>query len=236
MTETLTSNTLAGTQWVLAALGGQKPIAGAQVTLNFGGDGRAAGTDGCNRFSGAYHVEGASLAFGPMAGTLMACPPEVMTQSRAFVQALSSTRAFARPEDTLSLSDAAGAVLATFTALRTELAGTQWVVTGYNNGRQAVVSLLQDTEITVEFGREGRVAGSAGCNHYRGSFTQGEGTIAFSPLASTRKLCPAPEGVMAQETQFLQALASAATWHMDGDRLMLRTKDNALAVSLRRAS
>jgi heat shock protein HslJ len=228
-------DTLAGTQWVLSTLNGNAPVDGAQVTLNFGEDGRATGSDGCNRFFGPYTIEKDALTFGPTAGTLMTCPPALMAQSRDFARALGATKTFALQGGALVLMDDAGAALAIFTALNTELAGTEWNVISYNNGRQAVVSLIRDTAITLAFSDDGRVTGNAGCNNFMGSFTQSKSTINFSPLASTRKLCPAPEGVMTQETLFLKALESAATWRMDGDQLELRAKDNALAVSLRRA-
>jgi heat shock protein HslJ len=232
------TNALAGTQWVLSTLNGNAPLEDTQVTLNFDTEGRVAGSDGCNRFFGSCSAQGDALAFQQIAGTLMACPPERMAQSRAFTRALGSTQTFAMADGNLTLRDAAGATLATFTALNTELAGTSWNVMSYNNGRQAVVSLFRDTSVTLAFNAEGRVAGNAGCNQFFGSFAkgaQGDGAITIGPLASTKKLCPAPEGVMEQEAQFLKTLESAATYRMDGDRLELRTKDDALAVSLRRA-
>lgn len=234
-TSNTTSNALAGTQWTLSTLNGTPPIKGAQITLNFGADGRAAGSDGCNRFFGAYQSAGDALSFGQMAGTMMACPPDVMAQANAITQALSSTQSFVISDDILTLHDAGGDALATFITVSTALAGTTWNVSSYNNGRQAVVSLIRDTQISVAFSEDGRVAGDAGCNRFKGTFTQGDGTISFGPLASTRMRCPSPEGVMDQESLFLKALESAATYRMDGDRLEFRNAENALAVTLRRA-
>jgi heat shock protein HslJ len=51
-------------------------------------------------------------------------------------------------------------------------------------------------------------------------------------VASTRKMCAKPDGVMEQETQFLQALATVSSYQFDGKKLELRTADNALAVML----
>lgn len=237
------TNLLAGTQWVLQTLNGAPALEGAPATLNFGDDGRVTGADGCNRFFGPYQAEGDALIFSQLGGTLMACPPDVMEQSRDFTRALMSTKTFSIAGDSLTLLDESGAALATFVALNTHLAGTQWNVTGYNNGKHAVVSVLRDTAITLEFsevepGKDARVAGSAGCNRFSGPFTQsaqGENTIAIGPLASTRKLCVAPEGVMEQEAQFLKALESAAIYQLDGNALHLRNKDDATVVSLRRA-
>ncbi len=228
-------NTLAGTPWLLATLDGYPPVTGSQVTLNFDASGRVSGTDGCNRFFGPYTVDGNALTFGPLAGTMMACPPEIMTQASAFSKALAGTKTFAIADSVLTLSDAGGTALASFAAQSTALAGTKWDVTNYNNGKQAVVGVLTGTTLTVEFGADGQANGSAGCNNYFGPFTQGDGTIAIGPLAGTMKMCAEPAGVMDQEAQFLKALESAAVYQLDGDRLDLRTAEDALAVVMRRA-
>jgi heat shock protein HslJ len=226
---------LAGTSWALATLGGNPPVADTQPTLNFGDDGRSGGTDGCNTFGAAYDVSGSSLKFDTIIGTLIACEEAVMAQAMAFQQALLATAQFSAAEDKLTLIDADGEELATFTPQSTDLAGTSWIVTGYNNGNQAVVSVVTGTELTVMFGDDGRISGSAGCNNFFGPFTQADGTIDIGPLASTIKLCPDPAGVMDQEMQFLEALQQAATYTLDADKLDLRTADDALAVTMQRA-
>jgi heat shock protein HslJ len=233
-TTTSAANALAGTQWVLGTIGGNTPLTGTQITLNFGDDGRVNGTDGCNRFMGAYTVAGESLTFGPLAGTMMACPEDITAQATIFGVALQNTESFTLAGSELALIGR-GATLATFTKLSTELAGTKWAVTNYNNGKEAVVGLIEGTTLTVEFGADGSAAGSAGCNNFTGGFTQGDGTITMGPFVSTMKMCAEPAGVMEQEAQFLKALESAATYQLDGDRLDLRTKDDAMAVSMRRA-
>ncbi len=83
-----TADVLAGTSWALATLGGQPPIQGTAITLNFGDDNRVSGNDGCNMFGGTYTVDGDVLKFGPLMGTLMACPEPVMKQADAFRQTL----------------------------------------------------------------------------------------------------------------------------------------------------
>jgi hypothetical protein len=39
-------------------------------------------------------------------------------------------------------------------------------VTGYNNGKQAVVSVVIGSELTADFKADGNLGGSAGCNSY----------------------------------------------------------------------
>jgi heat shock protein HslJ len=107
------------------------------------------------------------------------------------------------------------------------LEGVQWEVTGYNNGRQAVVSPKIGTRLTLAF-QDGRVSGSSGCNRFHGEFKVEGNALKVGPLATTRMACE--DEVMTQERQFLQALESATTWKIvrgmldvhraDGERVL----------------
>lgn len=223
---------LEGTAWVLAELPGNTLAPGSTVTLRFE-DGRAGGSDGCNRFGVAYSGTGSALRFEPGGmSTQMACAPELMQQASAFMSSLMATQSYQVSAGQLSLLGPDGAVQARFVAQSEDLAGTAWVVTGYNNGRQAVVGVLEGTELTMEFAADGRVSGSAGCNRFSGSFKQDGQSLSFGPAAATRRMCVGPEGVMAQEQQFLKALETVTTARHEADRLELRTADGALALTL----
>ena len=69
-----------------------------------------------------------------------------------------------------------------------------------------VTNPLQGPEITVSF-REGGVSGSAGCNSYSTQHSIGDAEIAFTSPRVTRRACAAPDGVMDQESRFLNLLA-----------------------------
>jgi heat shock protein HslJ len=226
--------TLDGTAWVLASLPGRTLADGATATLSFDG-GRAAGTDGCNRFTAPYSASRGALKFdGSPASTMMACPPGIMEQARAFMTSLGATRGYRLAGDQLQLLGPDGAVVASLAPQPRSLAGTSWRVTGYNNGRQAVVSLLDGTQMTMEFAADGRVSGSAGCNRFTGTYTLSGSSLKLGPAAATRMMCAQPDGIMTQEQQFLQALATVATIRQEGNRAELRTADGALAVNLER--
>ena len=76
------SPNLAGTSWVLSSLDGNLPAPDTTVTLQFGVDGTASGTDGCNQYSTTFTQDGASLTINqPMASTMMACPEPIMNLS-----------------------------------------------------------------------------------------------------------------------------------------------------------
>jgi heat shock protein HslJ len=225
---------LDGTAWVLAPVPGETPVAGRAATLRFE-EGRATGFDGCNNFTTTYTAKGSGLEVAaPGASTLVACPPEVTTPAQAFTAALAAARAYRIGTGRLELLAADGRVLATLAPQPTELAGTSWLATGINNGKEAVVSLVADSTVTLEFAADGRASGSAGCNRYTTGY-QAEGSrLSFQPAAATRKMCAPPE-LMEQEQGFLRALETVASARFEGDRLELRTASGALAVRLTRA-
>lgn len=225
---------LADTGWVLETLSGQPVIPDTQVTLNFQND-ALNGTDGCNRYSGTYTVDGAKITVNQdIVATMMACAEPIMEQASTYIDALTQAATYTVSGRQLTLLDASGKTLATFTQQSRELSSTSWTVTGYNNGRQAVVSVLAGSTLTLEFGADGKLGGSAGCNTYTATYEVSGGSLKIGPAASTRKMCADPAGVMEQEAQFLKALETATSYAIDGDQLEMRTADGALAVAATR--
>ena len=55
--------------------------------------------------------------------------------------------------------------------------------------------------------------------------------ITIDSLTFTEMACLEPDGVMAQEEQFLDALESAASWSIQGTTLTLRVDDGATAAA-----
>ncbi len=225
---------LAGTEWILSSLDGSLPLADITVTLVFGADGTVSGTDGCNRFSTTYTQDGNNLSINqPAASTMMACPEPVMSQATAYMAALAETTSFIATERQLILR-AGDEIVATFVADSQELAGTAWDVLSYNNGRDAVVSLLPGTEITANFGENGEVAGNAGCNEYFADFTVDGNAIEIGMPGTTFRFCPEPPGVLDQEFEYLVALQSAATYSIQAGLLEMRTAGDQIAVVMTR--
>lgn len=70
-----------------------------------------------------------------------------------------------------------------------------------------------------------RVTGSTGCNRITGTATlNGESTIQFSPLATTRMACPGTN----VEAEFLKALSMVNDWRYADGKLMLYQNDQQL--------
>ncbi|MDD1615978.1 MAG: heat shock protein [Methylococcaceae bacterium NSP1-2] len=226
------TNALNHTNWVLAKLNNQSVIPNALITLNFE-DGNIAGTDGCNRYHTAYTQNADTLSINKnSASTMMACPEPITQQAANYMTALTETAHYKIDGQQLTLLNASGKTLASFTKQSMELGGTAWRVTSSNNGKQAVVSTIIDSNLTANFSTDGKLSGSAGCNNYTANYKVSGKNIKIGQVASTRKMCAKPDGVMEQEAQFLHALTTASTYQFDGNRLELRTADNALAVML----
>jgi len=225
---------LDGSAWLLSSLPGRSPVPGVTPTAQFG-SGRVAGTDGCNRYSLPFKAEGSTIEIGPMGpSTRMSCPEDTMVQAAAFTAALQSSRSFRAGAGTLELLDGRGAIVATLIAQARSLAGTSWNVTMINNGRQAVVGVVDGSTVTMAFDTAGRVSGTTGCNQYNAAYTTDGDGLRFSEVASTRMACADP-AVDGQEQAFLRALAAVATLHFESDRLDLRRADGELAIILKRA-
>ncbi len=222
---------LEGSAWVLASLPGRSLVPDATPTARFE-DGRVAGSDGCNRYSMPFMAEGSAIQIGPIGpSTQMACPESTMVQAQAFTNALISARSFRRGGGALELLDASGAIAATLQTQAESLAGTSWNVVNINNGRQAVVGIVSDSSLTMEFDTKGRVSGTSGCNRYNATYRAEGDTLHFSSVASTRMACP-DQALTEQEQAFLRAMESVATLSFEGDRLDLRGADGALAIIL----
>ena len=107
-----------GTEWHLAgyAVEGEVGIVPWYIdaTLLLDG-GQASGSTGCNRFSGAYELDGESLVFDEaLSTTRMACPEEQAAVETSYMANLGLVRAWSIENDVLSLTDGDGAPLLDF--------------------------------------------------------------------------------------------------------------------------
>jgi heat shock protein HslJ len=217
---------LEGPTWQLMTLQGQELIPKDSkerpVTVRFA-SGRIEGFSGCNRLMGTYKIDRDRVILGPLAGTMMACAPPAMALEGEVKRALAGTFRYAIADDRLTLSRASGPKLVFQREATPTLDGVKWDVTGYNNGRHAVVSPVLGTQLTLAFDA-GMVTGHSGCNSFRAAYTRDGERITIQPPAMTRMACNG-EGVMAQEQEFLTALATATTWTIGNGMLDMHRSD-----------
>ncbi len=202
-------------------------------SVRFQPDGKVSIQADCNQVGGTYTVDGSSITIETGPTTLAACPPGSLGDQ--FITQLSGAAIYFFREENLFIDLKFDSGTMQFTAQSTELAGTSWTLIDYNNGQEAVVSVIIGTEIDAIFGEDGLLVGSAGCNNYNTTYKVNGDNITIGSVATTRKICAEPKGIMEQEQQYLAALETAATYSIRGARLELRTANGALAASFDRA-
>ena len=97
--------------------------------------------------------------------------------------------------------------------------GTVWRVEDINR-----TGIIDSSHITFNFGADGRVSGSTGCNNFNGGYTQDGAGLKIGALATTRRGCvPA---LMNQEMAFLKIMQDVTGWSADEHgRVSLITAD-----------
>jgi heat shock protein HslJ len=98
------------------------------------------------------------------------------------------------------------------------LDATSWSLDTYRDEQGELVDVLPGSVVTINFQAD-TVSGQAGCNNYNGSYEVDGDNLTFSPLATTRKMCADPPGVMEQENAYLRALEAVASYSMGGSSL-----------------
>ncbi len=230
----LAGRVLAGTAWVLDSIGGEPPLADTTITLRFEPDGSLMGSSGCNYYSAEFTEGSGTLVVDNMSSTLMLCAEELGAQEDGFLAMLGSVKRYSLEDEHLTLSDDAEAPLAVFSVQSQELTGSTWTIESYNGRAGAVMGMVEGSAAEIIFGEDGTVSGSGGCNNLVGEFTAKDGGLQLGPLAMTRMACQEPAGVMEQETAVVKALESATSYTVEGDRLHLKTEDDATAAELTR--
>ena len=227
---------LTGGIWLLTELNGEAPLPGTTLTAEFDEDGRVGGSSGCNSYNTTYVVDGNKLNFGEQAAsTMMACPDLIMIQEGEFHQALAATATYEIKDDNLILFDSSGNEVARFEVIDQSLEGSSWQVLSYNNGKEAVVSVIIGTEITANFDEDGQLTGNAGCNNYSAQYeAQGE-NISIETAELTEMACLEPEGIMEQEQLYLAALETADTYKIEGVTMDMRTSEGSRVATFQRA-
>ena len=110
-----------------------------------------------------------------------------------------------------------------------ELPDTNWTLSALD-GKPP----LAGSRITLSFA-SGRVQGTDGCNRYSGPYTASGSALTVGPdVAATMMGCE--PALMQQASVFMQALMGSRNFHIDGNRLELRTPDGTLALTLARDS
>jgi heat shock protein HslJ len=188
-----------------------------RYTINFQADGSLQIRADCNQVGGTYSVSGSSLTLQLGPSTLAACPPD--SQADQFLAGLGKVANYTVTGNNLELGLQGGGRMQYTAMAAPSLVGPNWQLLAYNNGRNAVQSVMIGTQPTATFGADGQVTGSGGCNTFAGPYQSTARTLSIGPLISTRMACDQP--VMDQETAYLAALERTASYRFDSARLVL---------------
>ncbi|MEE8413095.1 MAG: META domain-containing protein, partial [Dehalococcoidales bacterium] len=109
-----------------------------------------------------------------------------------------------------------------------DLEDISWALESYGEPG-SLQTVLEGTEITALFdSAEGQISGSAGANHYFGSYQISKNRLSIQELAHTEMYRLDPEGVMEQETQYLKALQSAEIYEIEDGKMQIISGNQVL--------
>lgn len=102
-----------------------------------------------------------------------------------------------------------------------EFTNTYWKLMSI--GETEVPTVEGARELFVQFMlEENQVRGFSGCNNFLGNYQLDGHTLQLTPMAGTRKMCPAG---MDQEQAFLHAFTEVVGYQIEGEKLSLRNAD-----------
>ena len=208
-------------------------LSGSDITAAFAAV-EMDGSAGCNNYFGSYTVDDESFYVGTLANTEMYCmqPEGVMDQESGYLAALRGADTYYVEGSQLYFFDADGNAILSYRLVEpAALSGTNWSLTGYNDGSGGFVSVLDGTLISALFADDRGLNGSAGCNSYMSSYESDGEKITVGVAAITQMFCTEPEGVMEQENAYLAALGTAATYQIQGNELTIFNADGGRALS-----
>jgi len=112
------------------------------------------------------------------------------------------------------------------------LNGTRWTLTDYTTDG-TLRQVINGSTVTLEFSDDGRITGSAGCNHYFAGYGMKGTAITIGPAGSTEMYCAAA-GVMDQESIYLALLQKASSVTAGDDRLTFADAKGTTILSFTR--
>ena len=142
-----------------------------------------------------------------------------------FVFAVASSLAACKTAESPAVSSAGDAALPAAT-IGGGLENTRWNLIEIQSSDKAIGAKrpAQPTQYTMMLGADGKVAMKLDCNHGMGGWKaeatgSAHGKITFTPLATTRALCP--QGSL--DTQIARNMENVRSYTIGGNRLLLST-------------
>jgi heat shock protein HslJ len=220
----------AANSWILTTLGGE-PIQEGVITAEVAEGNQVSGSAGCNQYSTTYTSDGENLEFSDeIVLTRMMCTEPLMDLESAYLEVLANTARGNVDGNNLTLLDAQGNELATFTRLEpADLSGTNWQVTSFNNGQGAIVSTLPEAPVIASFRADNSLIGFSGCNAYSHQWNTDGFAISVTIGSQTRYACG--DEIMLQEAAYQAAFGMAGVYKVLGDAMEFRNSAGDLIMT-----
>ena len=135
----------------------------------------------------------------------------------------------------LIASAVAALILSACSAADVSLDGSSWSLQSYRDSTGETVNVLLRSTTTALFQAD-QATGIAGCNNYSASYQATRNNLSFGPVATTRKACNTPLGIMQQENAFLAALDATVSYKLNRNSLELLDSRGNTLLTFRRAN
>jgi heat shock protein HslJ len=99
------------------------------------------------------------------------------------------------------------------------LVNTSWRLVSFGQP-SAEISVIEDSNVTLQFNAEGKASGSGSCNSYSAQYQVKENLVSFGEINHTLMACE-QEGIDEQEQNYLQALETAGKFALAGDHMTI---------------
>jgi heat shock protein HslJ len=238
-TISLTGPALKDTVWQLVSYAGTDsvpvPVQNATgATAIFKGNNEFESYIGCNRYAAPYTLDESSLTLGPLVSTGLACayPAGLEEQEKRFLSLLPRAKSIGVMNGQLELKDATGNTLLVFSpALGTSpLPKTAWMLQSYLSAQGSPITVIDGTEVSAEFGSDGRLTGFGGCNRYSTNYLVNGSTLATGEISATTLTCTIPFSTNAQETRIFALFPMASHYTISGNQLILQEADGQVLM------
>ncbi|MHB1137367.1 MAG: META domain-containing protein [Microthrixaceae bacterium] len=222
------SGGLDGQSFESTTVEGHELVEGSTVLLTFE-DGTLSVIAGCNTISGAYSLQGGTLAFeGEPRMTMMGCDQALADQDTWLGGWLTAGVAVTETDGGLQLEGDGVTMdlVAGGEEVDAPLVGVTWTLETISTDATSSNVPASVTAPTIEFAADGTVALTLGCNNGNSTVTTSGDTLTFTVVASTRMACE--DDAMTVEAAVTAVIDGEVTFSIDGDRLTLTKGTSSL--------
>ncbi len=220
---------LVNTSWTPVEFGSEGDsvpvIPGTYPSLHFMVE-RYNGYTSCDYFLGVYHPDGNSLALDTPAMTEYGCDePAMIDQGASYTNLLWDVSTYKIVDGKMYLYDVYDQLLLTMVPLEPlPFEETIWELKFLSPDLGTWEVIMPETSITIRFDGD-QLSGNAGCNDYSAPYTLNDTEFTLGAITVADNTCDEPDGVMSQESAYLQMLETAGRLVVTARSFQMLTDD-----------